>query len=474
MSKKFDTIIIGSGPNGLSAAITLQRKGLKTAIYEQAAIPGGATRTAEITLPGYRHDLGSAIHPLAYASPAFSQWPLNQFGLEWIQPDIPYAHPFSDGSAYACYRQVDQTAEQLGLDQLKYIKLMTALLSDWQKIKTAVLRPLHWPAHPFALLRFGIKAIQPASWFVDRYFKNEKTKLFFYGAAAHSTLPLHFPASASFGLVLNLLAHDVGWPFPRGGADAIAKALVEYYLDLGGKLHLNSPVDNLKEIPHCKTLIMDLTPRQILQLKGTEFSWLYRKRLENFRYGAGIFKMDWAMNRPIPFTDPKCSKAGTIHLGFSRKEVEDSEKVIHQGRHYEKPYVLLAQHTVFDSSRAPNGKHTAWAYCHVPLGSDQDMTDAIESQIEIEAPGFRSGILKRTVHDTQAMQQFNPNLVGGDINGGRQDISQLFTRPVAKVSPYRTGTKGIYICSSSTPPGGGVHGMGGYNAAQQVIKDFFR
>ena len=473
MNKKYDAIIVGSGPNGLSAAITLQLKGLKTAIYEKSPEPGGATRTAEITLPGFRHDLGSAIHPLAFASPAFSQWPLHQFGLEWIHPDIPYAHPFLDGSAHACYQDVEQTAEQLGTDEGRYLKLMKSLLTDWHKIKKTILKPLHWPAHPLALIRFGLKAIQPASSFVNHHFKAEKTKLFFYGAAAHSTLPLNGLASASFGLVLNLLAHDVGWPFPKGGAHAIAKALVAYYQELGGQLFLDSPIKNLAELPSAKTIILDLTPKQILTMEGTDLPFTYRKRLERYRYGAGIFKIDWALQKPIPFVDQKCKKAGTIHLGFTRKELETSERLIHKGQHYEKPYVLLAQHTLFDSSRAPKGKHTAWAYCHVPYASRQDMSEAIENQIEKVAPGFKQEILAKKVHDTKAMEVFNSNLVGGDINGGRQDITQLFTRPVAKISPYRTGKKGLYICSSSTPPGGGVHGMGGYNAANQVIKDYF-
>lgn len=474
MSLEYDAIIVGSGPNGLSAAITLQRKGLKTAVFEQAPIPGGATRTAEITLPGYRHDLGSAIHPLAFASPAFTQWPLHKYGLEWIHPDIPYVHPFTDGTAYACYRDIEQTASQLGPDRDRYFKLMNSLLTDWRKVKDTVLKPMHWPDHPLALIRFGLKAIQSASGFVDRYFKAEKTKLFFYGAAAHSTIPLHYLASASFGLVLNLLAHDVGWPFPQGGANSIAKALVNYYQDIGGELILNSPIEDLQQLPATKAILLDLTPKQVLQIKGTELPWLYRKRLESYRYGAGIFKMDWALEQPIPFNIEKCRIAGTIHLGFERKEVEEAEKVIHKGKHYEKPYVLLAQHTPFDVSRAPKGKHTAWAYCHVPFGSQKDMTEVIENQIEMVAPGFRASILKSASHDTIAMERFNPNLIGGDVNGGMQDISQLFTRPLAKISPYRTGNRKVYICSSSTPPGGGVHGMCGYNAASQVIKDVFR
>ena len=473
MKQKYDAVIVGSGPNGLSAAITLQLKGLKTAIYEKSHEPGGATRTAEITLPGFRHDLGSAIHPMAYASPAFTQWPLQQYNLEWIQPDIPFAHPYLDGSAYACYQDIEQTASQMGVDEDRYLKLMKSLLSDWPKIKKTVLKPLHWPDHPLTFIRFGLKAIQPASGFVNNYFKDEKTKLFFYGLAAHSTLPLTNLASASFGLVLNLLAHEVGWPFPKGGANSITRALVSYYQDLGGKLFLNSSIENLSDLPPAKTTILDLTPRQILKMKGTGLPYIYRKRLGKYRYGAGIFKMDWALRKPIPFQNSKCKKAGTIHLGFTLKEMEDSERLIHKGRHYDRPYVLMAQHTIFDSSRAPQGKHTAWAYCHVPFASRQDMSEVIENQIEKVAPGFKQEILSKTVHNTKAMEEYNPNLVGGDINGGRQDITQIFTRPVAKISPYRTGRKGLYICSASTPPGGAVHGMGGYNAAQQVIKDFF-
>jgi len=469
-----DAVIVGSGPNGLSAAITLQLRGLKTAVFEQASEPGGATRTAAITLPGFKHDLGSAIHPLAFASPAFSQLPLSEYGLEWIHPQVAFAHPMPDGSAVGCYKDVEATANQLGKDSFKYLKLYRGLLKDWKKIKSDVLGPLKWPAHPLALMRFGLKALQPASFFIDKHFKEEKSKLFFYGAAAHSTLPLSNLASASFGLVLNLLAHEVGWPFPKGGANAISQALLKYYQDIGGTIYLDEAVEDVNQLPKHKVLLLDLTPKQILKINNTNLSTLYRSRLSNYRYGAGIFKIDWALSDQIPFANEICKKAGTIHLGFERKSIELSEKLVHQGEHFPEPYVLLAQNSVFDSSRAPTGKHTGWAYCHVPYESQKDMTEAIEHQVERAAPGFKQIIMHRAIHNTTAMETFNPNLVGGDINGGRQDITQLFTRPMAKVTPYRTSNRQMYICSSSTPPGGGVHGMAGFNAAKQVLKDHFK
>lgn len=474
MQGEVDAIIVGSGPNGLSAAITLQLQGLKTIIFEQASEPGGATRTAAITLPGFKHDLGSAIHPLAFASPVFGQWPLSKYGLDWVHPQVAFAHPMPDGSAVGCYQDIEATANQLGSDRDKYIKLYRSLLKDWKKIKNDVLGPLKWPSHPLSLLRFGLQALPSASFFIDKHFKEEKSKLFFYGAAAHSTIPLTNFASASFGLVLNLLAHEVGWPFPKGGASAISQALLKYYQDIGGTIFLDKAVKNIDQLPKHKVLLLNLTPRQVLNLNNTNLNSLYRRRLKSYKYGAGIFKIDWALSGVIPFTNETSRKAGTVHLGFDRKSIELSEKLIHQGEHFSEPYVLLAQNSVFDPSRAPKGKHTAWAYCHVPFGSKKDMTEAIEHQIERAAPGFKKLIMQRATHNTTAMEEFNPNIIGGDINGGRQDITQLFTRPMAKLTPYRTSNRQIYICSSSTPPGGGVHGMAGFNAAKQVLKDHFK
>lgn len=474
MSLKYDAIVIGSGSNGIAAAINLQQKGLKTAIFEQAATPGGATRTAELTLPGFKHDVGSAILPLGLASPFFRNLPLSQFGLEWVFPEIAYAHPFIDGTAYGCYQDIFKTAAQLGEDERAYLNLFQPLLENWDKLNADLLGPLGIPDHPLPFMEFGLKALPSAQILVNHYFRNERSKVFFYGSAAHSTLPLTNIASASFGLVLTTSAHKYNWPFPRGGAGNFTKALLQYYRSLGGELILNHWVEDIRDLPNAYAYLFDLTPRQLLKIKGLNFNSLYRKRMEAFKYGAGVFKMDWALKEPIPFTSEKCRKAATIHIGFTKEEIENSEKSIHQKNITSTPYVLVAQHSPFDDSRAPNGQHTAWAYIHVPNGSTEDFTDLVENQIERAAPGFKETILARSKMNSMDLQHFDPNLVGGDINGGRQDITQLFTRPIAKISPYATPDPRVYICSSSTPPGGGVHGMCGFHAAQKALKDHFK
>lgn len=473
MREHYDAIIIGSGQNGLAAAIRLQQKGLNTLVVEGAESPGGATRTRELTLAGFQHDVGSAIHPLGVDSPFFKTLPLHAHGLEWIYPEVAFAHPFSDGTAFGAYKDIERTAAQMGEDEKAYKELFSNLLSQWNAIHEDLLGPLNFPRNPLEFASFGLKALLPAKELVNLYFRNEKTKLFFYGAAAHSTLPLSTPASASFGLVLIALAHKVGWPFPKCGAVKIIDALISYYESIGGSLTLNYPVKSLNELPNASTYIFDLTPRQLLAIEGTNFPWLYRKRMENYRYGAGIFKMDWALHEPIPFKNSICRKAGTVHFGYSSREIELSEKVIQQNGIVKKPYVLLAQHSPFDPNRAPKGKHTAWAYCHVPHGSNVDMSEEMENQIEKAAPGFKECIIAKATHTTSQMEAFDPNLVGGDVNGGRQDLSQMFTRPLTSCSPYSTPNPNVYICSASTPPGGGVHGMGGYHAAEKVLKDHF-
>jgi phytoene dehydrogenase-like protein len=473
MSSNFDAIIIGSGPNGLAAAIRLQQKGLATLVVEQAEKPGGATRTEELTLSGFHHDVCSSIHPLTIDSPFFKQLNLEQHGIEWITPEIAFAHPFSKGEACACFKDIRQTAEQFGRDEKKYLKIFEPLTEAWAGLDKDILGPLKWPEDPLRLMKFGLKALQPAKYFVNSHFKEEKTRTFFYGAAAHSTLPLNNLASASFGLVLVALGHYNGWPFPKNGAFKINEALISYYRSMGGKLQLGQKVAHLDDLPKAEAYIFDLTPRQLLQIGGTNFSSLYRKRLENYRYGAGVFKIDWALNDPIPWTNELCRKAGTVHIGFTPEEIERSERIIYKNQMSEQPYVLLAQHSVFDPTRAPENKHTVWAYCHVPNSSTADVTNYIEDQVERAAPGFKDCILKRSTHTTSEMEAFNPNLVGGDINGGMQNLSQLFTRPVARLSPYTTPDPKVFICSASTPPGGGVHGMCGYNAANAVIKRVF-
>ena len=474
MSTKYDAIIIGSGPNGLSAAIRLQQLGLKTAIYEQASKPGGGVRTEEVTLEGFKHDIASAVHPMGMASPFFQTLPLKDFGLKWIDPGIPFVHPFLDGTAHVAYRSVEETAAQFGEDRQKYLSLMENMVRDWDKIGPDLLKPLGIPSHPIPFASFGLKALLSAKQLTNLYFKDPKTKAFFYGSAAHSTLPLTYQASASFGLVLLAVAHKYGWPFPQGGAASLTASLVSYYQTIGGKLHLNFPVTHIGELPLSKAYIFDLTPRQLLNIGGTNFSSLYRRRMKSYRYGAGSFKIDWALSEPIPFINEKCRQSATIHLGFSPEEIEKSEQGNFDNTISKNPYVIVVQHSVFDNQRAPEGMHTAWAYCHVPHGSLEDMTVAIENQIERVAPGFKDVILAKATHNTMELEAFNPNLVGGDINGGIQDLTQLFTRPITKLSPYSTPDPRVYICSSSTPPGGGVHGMGGFHASEKVIKDHFK
>ncbi len=473
MEHTYDAVIIGSGPNGLSAAIRLQQQGLRTMILEHSISPGGSAKTEELTLPGFKHDVGASILPLGLASPFLSTLPLKDFGLKWIFPEIPFSQPFEDGSALACYRDMERTANQLDQDKKAYLKLFRPLVENWDRLDQDLLGPLGWPRNPLEFLKFGLRALPSASMVANHYFKNGRSKAFFYGSAAHSTLPLTSLASSSFGLVLTVLAHKFGWPFPQGGAGNFTKALVEYYKSLGGKIELDHTVSDFNELPNASAYLFDLTPKQLLGIKGAELSWLYRKRLESYKYGAGVFKIDWALNEPIPFINEKCRRSGTVHLGFSAREMEDSEKKIHTGKMTDRPYVLMAQHSVFDDTRAPAGNHTAWGYCHVPHGSIEDCTDLVEDQIERAAPGFKDCILKRATMNTGQLHVFNPNIIGGDINGGRQDITQLFTRPVTKISPYRTSNPKIYLCSSSTPPGGGVHGMCGFHAAERVIKDHF-
>lgn len=470
---EYDAIIIGSGPNGIAAAIRLQQEGLKTLIVEKAKVPGGATRTEELTLPGFKHDLGSSIHPLTKESPFFRTLPLQEHGLEWVHPEIEFAHPFLDGDAFACYRDIKETARQFGSDADAYERKFSRLVADWKVIKNHILAPLHFPIPARKMVQFGQDALKSASFFNKLNFSNEKSKCFFYGAAAHSTLPLTDLGSGAFGMVLIILAHYAGWPFPKGGASKISEALISYYKSMGGEVYLNNNVTDIGKLPTSKTILLDLTPKQLLDLKGTNLSAFYRKRLANYTYGAGVFKIDWALDKPIPWVNEKCRKAGTVHIGYSTKELEHSEKIIYKGETTNKPYVLLAQHSIFDESRAPEDKHTAWAYCHVPNGSTVDMTKYIEEQIELAAPGFKEIIIARSTKNTHQMQAWNPNLVNGDINGGKNSLGQIFTRPFAKLNPYRTSNKSLYLCSSSTPPGGGVHGMCGFYAAESVLKDHF-
>jgi phytoene dehydrogenase-like protein len=470
--KDFDAVIVGAGPNGLAAAIALQQQGLAVLLLEGKEEIGGGLRSAELTLPGFVHDICSAIHPMALASPFLQTLPLHQYGLEYIHPGVAAAHPFDDGTAAVLQHSLTATAKSLGKDEQAYKTLMEPVVRDWPLIAPDALGPLRFPKHPLALARFGLHALTSAQ-YLSKRFQTKEAKGLWAGMAAHSIQPLSNLATSAIGLVLMAAGHSGGWPLPRGGSAQIAKALAAYFVSLGGTIETGVYVRSLEQLPSSHAVLLDVTPKQLLQIAGHRFSSLYKWQLERYRYGAGVFKIDWALDAPIPFTAPECRQAGTLHLGNTLEEIAYGEKIIWQGKHAEKPFVLLTQPSVFDASRAPADKHTAWAYCHVPNGSTADMTAVIEQQVERFAPGFRDSILARHTFNTAQIEAYNPNYIGGDINGGVIDLGQLFTRPALRRSPYRTAAKGIYICSSSTPPGGGVHGMCGYHAARTALKDIF-
>ena len=471
--EKYDAVIIGSGPNGLAAAIHLAQNGLSVLIVEAKKTIGGGVRSAELTLPGFTHDICSAIHPLTVASPFFQTLPLDKYGLEFIDPPAALAHPLDDGTAVMLRRSIAETVSNLGADAENYRKLVTPFVENWTKLAPDVLAPLRVPNHPFLLARFGLKAFRSAETFINSHFSSEKARALFAGNAAHSMIPLEDLPSAAFGLVLLLAAHAVGWQFPRGGAKKISEALAAHFLALGGKIETNYEVKNIDELPASRAVLFDLTPRQIVKIAGHRLPENYKRRLEKFKYGAGAFKIDYALSAPIPWRAKECGEAGTVHLGGTFEEIARSEREHEQGKISEKPFVLVAQNSLFDSTRAPEGKHTAWAYCHVPNGAAVDMTDAIEKQIERFAPGFRDCILAKNVLSPAALENYNANYLGGDINGGASTLTQLFTRPIAKINPYSMPVKDLYICSASTPPGGGVHGMCGFHAAQTALANTF-
>ena len=470
MSSQYDAVVVGSGPNGLAAAIELARAGRAVLVREGADSVGGGLRSGELTLPGFVHDLCSAIHPLAVASPFFRTLPLSEHGLEWIEPPAPLAHPLEGGEAAVLLRSVEETAEGLGLDAAGYRGVFEPLATSWAQLESTLLGPLvRIPRHPLALARFGLSGLQPADSFARRRFEGERARALFAGLAAHSILSLESIGSASFGLVLGTTGHAVGWPLPRGGSQRIADALVSYLRSLGGEIQTGAPVESLDELS-APIVLCDVTPRQLLRLAGDRLPPRYRRGLERFRYGPGVFKLDWALSGPIPWTAPACAQAGTVHVGGTLEEIVASERAPARSETSEHPYVLLAQPTLFDASRAPEGRHTAWAYCHVPNGSTVDMTEAIENQVERFAPGFRERILARSVLAPANLERRNPNLVGGDIGGGSNELRQLAARPVLRAVPYATPLEGVFLCSSSTPPGGGVHGMCGYLAARAALR----
>jgi phytoene dehydrogenase-like protein len=470
---QYDAAVIGSGPNGLAAAITMAREGYSVKVFEASDTVGGGTRTKELTLPGFSHDICSAIHPMAAASPFLKSLPLEDYGLKWIHPTYPLAHPLDDEPPAMLYQSFSETVDALGDDGSAYQKLFEPIVNNWDSLAEQLLGPLSLlPNTPLLLARFGLKALQPAERLALTSFSSERGKALFAGLAAHSILPLDTISTSAIGMVLGAVGHVEGWPFPEGGSHAITQAMARYLELLGGEIECETEIESLDQLPDSKVVFFNNTPKQILNIAGEKIPNNYAKKLRNFEYGAGVFKIDLALDGPIPWSDEECKKAGTVHLGGTLEEIKDSEDCLKNNTHTEKPYVLVAQQSLFDESRAPEGKHTCWAYCHVPHGSTKDMTEPILNQIERFAPGFRDLIIGRHAMNTQAMESYNSNYIGGDINGGKQDISQLFTRPAGLFNPYHIPGTNMYISSSSTPPGGGVHGMCGYHAAQAALKEF--
>jgi phytoene dehydrogenase-like protein len=469
-----NAVVIGSGPNGLAGAITLAKAGFDVVVHEEQPTVGGGLRSAELTLPGFVHDVCSAIHPLGRYSPFFREANLE---LDWVQPQAPSAHPLDDGTALLLHRDLDETADGLGADAAAYRRLLAPILEEWDDVEPVLLGALPSPRQvarlaralgPTATVRGLRAAFADARSFAERTFATARARAFFAGHAAHSMLPLETRPSAAYGLALIVFGHVYGWGFPKGGSQQLADALARLLTELGGEIRTSSTVDT---IPQADVVLADVVPREFLRLAGDRLPVRYRRALQRYRHGPGVFKLDWALDGPIPWRAEACKTVATVHVVGSFEEASASERCPWEGRPAEKPFVLLAQQTPFDESRAPAGKHTAWAYCHVPNGSRENMTERIEAQVERFAPGFRDLILARSERDTLTFQSDNRNIVGGDINGGAADIGQLLFRPVRKLVPYRTPLDGVYLCSASTPPGGGIHGMCGYAAAQVALRD---
>jgi phytoene dehydrogenase-like protein len=471
----YDAVIIGSGPNGLSAAVHLARQGLSVLVLEARATIGGGTRSAELTLPGFIHDICAAILPLSLNSPFFSSLPLAEFGVDWVHSPIPLAHPMDIGRTVMVYRSLRETARSLGADESAYLSLYEPILANWDHIQQDIFGPIPIPPrHPITAARFGVKALQSARALAHSSFSEEPARAIFAGMAAHSIMPLETPATAAFGLVTNLLAHIVGWPMVKGGTQNLANALAAYFVSLSGEIVTNCPIQSIHDLPPARAILFDTAPHNMVKIAGDRLPKRYQRQVEHYRYGPGVFKMDFALDGPIPWSDKENSQSGTFHLGGTMAEIAASERAVWRGEYPDRPFVILAQPSLFDPSRAPAGKHTVWAYCHVPNGSTQDCSDRVENQIERFAPGFRDRILAKHTYSAVQMESYNPNYVGGDINCGVQDLRQLFTRPVPRRFPYTTPAKDIFICSSATPPGGGVHGMCGFYAAKLALQNVFK
>lgn len=459
---------MGSGPNGLAAAIRLAQAGKSVAVLESADVPGGGVRSAELTQPGFLHDVCSSVFAMAVCSPFFSTLPLEKHGLQWVFPPAALAHPFDDGKAAVLYKSVDETATALGADGKNYRALMGNLAAHAPELLLDALAPWHFPRHPFLFARFGLRGLRSAAAFARANFTTEQGRAFFAGLAAHSMLPLEDLTTSAVALVLAVSAHAGGWPFARGGSRQLASALVKHLESLGGRVLTGCRVDSFDQLPAARTVLFDVTPRQLVKIMGDKLPASYRRKLDRYRYGVAAYKIDWALHQPIPWRAAECAQAGTVHLGGSLKEISDSESAPWRGETSDRPYVLLTQPSLFDPTRAPAGKHTAWGYCHVPNGYGGNVVEAIERQVERFAPGFRDCIAARSIMGPAEFEQHNANLVGGDIGGGAANLGQLFLRPTANL--YRVPLDGIYLCSASTPPGPGVHGMCGYFAAQAALK----
>jgi phytoene dehydrogenase-like protein len=465
-----DAIVVGSGPNGLAAAVTLAQAGRSVVVYEAEDTIGGGTRSGELTLPGFVHDICSCVHPTGAGSPFFRQLNLERFGLRWIYPEIGMAHPFDDGNAAAVNGPFAENIKQFGADQKTIKKLLSPLVDSWSEVSKIILGGLQFPKHPVAMARIGWNAIRPASK-VAQKFSTQKARAVLAGMAGHSMLPLDQRVTGGFGEILWATCYAVGWPFAAGGSQAIANALAELLKSLGGEIVTGARISSLGEIPNARAILCDITPRQFLAIGGKRISGSERRQLEKYRYGPGSFKMDWALSEPIPWQSAACRRAGTVHVGGTFEEIAASEEAAWTNTPAERPFLLVAQPSLFDSSRAPAGKHTAWGYCHVPNGSAFDMCDRIEAQIERFAPGFRECILARSIKFPRDLEAHNANLVGGDIGGGSAELGQFFLRPTWRL--YSTSISNVFLCSSSTPPGPGVHGMCGHLAAQRALKKCF-